>query len=43
MNDEEQTNLPPYFITKGPTVFVAVLCMISGQIIGVFHCSPIQG
>jgi hypothetical protein len=27
------------FITKGPTVFVAVPVMISGQIIGVFHRS----
>jgi hypothetical protein len=32
-----------YFIIKSSTVFVAVLFMISGQIIGVFHCSPIQG
>lgn len=32
-----------YFIAKGPNVFVAVLVMISGQIIGVFHCSSIQG
>jgi len=31
------------FITKGFTVFVAVLVMISGQTIGVFHFSPIQG
>ena len=32
-----------YFIKKGPNVFVAVLVMISGQITGVFHCSPVQG
>jgi hypothetical protein len=32
-----------YFITNGPNVFVAVPVMISGQITGVFHCSPVQG